>query len=230
MQINTALILCAGFGKRLNPITLENPKPLLVLKNQTLLETNINLVQKLGIKKILINIFYLKEKIFKFIDQKKFKIDIEIIDDGDKILDTGGGLLNMIKNSTDDNFIVFNPDTVWGDCYLENIKAMEKNYFSKQINNILLVVNKQQSFDVDLTGDFNLKKDKLNKDDPKNFIYTGCQIINKKVFLNTKSKIFSILDIWTGLIDNKELFGFEDKNKFHHVTNLAVYKKLLKSN
>ena len=71
MKINTALILCAGLGKRLNPLTLENPKPLLKLKNITMLENCIKLIIKLGIDKIILNTFYLEEKIVEFISKKK---------------------------------------------------------------------------------------------------------------------------------------------------------------
>ena len=70
MKINTALILCAGFGKRLNPLTLNMPKPLLEINNLTLLENTINLVKNLGIKKIKLNTFYLKDKIKIFIKKK----------------------------------------------------------------------------------------------------------------------------------------------------------------
>ena len=63
MKINTALILCAGFGKRLNPLTLDVPKPLIKLKHVTILETCINLIESLGIKKIIINSFYLKNSL-----------------------------------------------------------------------------------------------------------------------------------------------------------------------
>ena len=73
MKIKTALILCAGYGKRLNPITLTTPKPLLKINETTLLENCINLIRSLGINKILINTFYLSEKIEEFIKDKKFK-------------------------------------------------------------------------------------------------------------------------------------------------------------
>ena len=63
MEINTALILCAGYGKRLNPITLSKPKPLIEINNTTLLKNTLNLVISLGVKNILINSFYLREKI-----------------------------------------------------------------------------------------------------------------------------------------------------------------------
>ena len=71
MKINTALIMCAGFGKRLNPLTLETPKPLLKIKEKTMIERNIELILKLGIKNIIINTFYLEEKITDFIKKKK---------------------------------------------------------------------------------------------------------------------------------------------------------------
>ena len=113
MQINTALILCAGLGKRLKPLTLTTPKPLLEINNITLLERCINLIIGFGAKKIILNTFHLSEKIFNYIQNKKFPIDIQILEDGNEILDTGGGILNMIQNSKDENFIIFNPDTLW---------------------------------------------------------------------------------------------------------------------
>ena len=66
MKINTALILCAGFGKRLNPITLKTPKPLLKIRDKSMLEQCINLIEKLGIKKILLNTFHLKDQFLEF--------------------------------------------------------------------------------------------------------------------------------------------------------------------
>ena len=72
MKINTALVLCAGYGKRLNPLTLKNPKPLLKLNNLTLLENTINLIKKLGINEIKLNTFFLKDQIKIFIEEKNF--------------------------------------------------------------------------------------------------------------------------------------------------------------
>ena len=76
MKINTALILCAGFGKRLNPITLKTPKPLLKIKNITLLEHCIKLINYLALK-ILINTFYLKEQIYEFIKNHKIEVKLK---------------------------------------------------------------------------------------------------------------------------------------------------------
>ena len=183
MRINTALILCAGFGKRLNPITLNIPKPLLEIKDISMLERCINLIKKLGIQKIVINTFYLKDQFSVFLDNKNFNLDIEIIEDGEHILDTGGGIQNMIRDCIENDFLIFNPDTVWSNNYKDEILKMEELYFSKKIENILLLANKKLSFDKKLKGDFNLKNNLINKDAKKEFIYIGCQIINKKLFI-----------------------------------------------
>ena len=230
MNIDTALILCAGYGKRLNPLTLKIPKPLLKINNITLLENTIELIKNLEIKKIKINTFYLQEEIEKFIKEKNFEIEIEVISDGDEILDTGGGILNMIKSSNEQDFLVFNPDTIWNLNYLTLINQMKNFYFSKNKETILLVAEKNLSFDKNLKGDFTLSENLLRKEKENNYIYTGCQIINRKVFNSSKKENFSILQIWNNLIKKKKLYGFKSENEFLHVTNLEVYNNLLKGN
>ena len=226
MRINTAFILCAGFGKRLNPLTLDTPKPLIKLNNIAVLETCINLIESLGIHQIIINTFYLKNQIHDFINNKKFKSKISIIEDGEKILDTGGGINNMMKYTSEDNVLIFNPDTIWKKNYFNEIIEMENMYFSKKLKNILLLAKKELSFDKNLNGDFDLKENLIIKNNETKFIYTGCQIINKKLLANYKDKIFSITNVWNDLIEKKELYGFETDNDFYHLTDLETFKKL----
>ena len=225
MKINTALILCAGYGKRLNPITLKTPKPLLRIKNSTLLENCINLIKIIGVKKILINSFYLKEQIGEFIKKNNFQIEIEVIEDGINILDTGGGILNLINRSDDEDFLVFNPDTIWNKNYIFEINDMIDLYFNKKFKNILLLANKNLSYDKGLDGDFNLNNNLITQNSKK-YIYTGCQILNKSIFRDKKIKSFSIFEIWLDLIKNNDLGGYESKIEFYHTTNLEIFNKL----
>ena len=81
----------------------------------------------------------------------------------------------MMNSSSESNFLTFNSDTVWSKNYTKYIKNMEKFYFSNQIKNILLLVNKNLSFDKELKGDFNLVENKIRQEDQNNLIYTGCQ-------------------------------------------------------
>ena len=226
MRINTAFNLCAGFGKRLNPLTLDTPKPLIKLDNISVLETCINLIESLGIQQIILNTFYLKDQIHNFINNKEFKSKISIIEDGENILDTGGGINNMMKHTSEDNVLIFNPDTIWKKNYFNEIIEMEKIYFSKKLKNILLLVKKELSFDINLDGDFDLKENLIIKNNESKFIYTGCQIMNKKLLSDYKDKNFSITNVWNDLIEKEELYGFETDNDFYHLTDLETFKKL----
>ena len=229
MKIKTALILCAGFGKRLHPLTSKTPKPLLKINKITLLERTLNIIKQLEIKDVKINTFHLENEIVNFLSNYKSNINIDIIKDGKDILDTGGGIINLIKSSTENDFIVFNPDTIWDLQYKDELEKMIEYYYSNKLNNLLLVVNKNKSFDKRLKGDFELKNKNLVKYKEKNYIYTGCQIINKKIFQNITEKSFSISKIWNTEIDKNNLNGFESKEDFIHVTDLEIYNKLTKN-
>ena len=226
MRIKTALILCAGFGKRLNPITLSTPKPLLKLNDKTMLEVCINLTIKLGVQKVFINTFHLSDQIFRFIEKKKFPINIQIIKEENEILNTGGGILNLINNSDDDDFIIFNPDTLWHKDYLNEITQMQNFYFSNRLNNILLLSKKDLSFDKNFLGDFTFENNLLKKDKKNDYIYIGCQILNRSLFKEYKISNFPISKIWNDLQKEEKLNGFQSKKKFYHLTNLDVFKKL----
>ena len=226
MKIKSALILCAGYGKRLQPITNDIPKPLLNIKNINLLENTLRFVQSIGINKIKINTFYLGEKIQNFIESKNYPLNINLVSDGEKILDTGGGIFNLIKQTEEEDFLILNPDTLWNSNYINTFNEMEKYYFKYKVKNLLMVVNKNKSFDTRFKGDFSLNKNKLTKEIENDFIYTGCQILNKKVFQNINSNIFSISKIWKDLIDSKELYGYESFNEFIHLTDIEIFKKL----
>ena len=105
---------------------------------------------------------------------------------------------------------------------------MEKFYFENKIKNILLVVDKLKSFDHRMSGDFSLVDNILSKSNNNNFIFTGCQILNKSIFKKNKIENFSINKIWIELIAKSKLYGFKSEEKFTHLTDIEIYKKLTK--
>ena len=228
MQIKKAIILSAGYGKRLNPMTLSKPKSLLEINKKTLLENTIHILENFGIKEIVINTHYLSDQINTFIDNKKFSSKIFLMEEHEKILDTGGGVLNAAKKFNNDPFFVLNPDTIWFQSYLDDFKAMEEQYFNNDYKGVLLVVDKTKSFDKTMKGDFNLKENILDRNvNEKRYIYTGSQILSNSVFKNKKIEPFSMNLIWDLLIKNKELLGVKSKQEFLHVTNLKIYNQLI---
>ena len=228
-MITKAMILAAGFGKRLHPLTLNIPKPLLKVSNETLLSNTIKFLKKFGIKQVVINVHYLADQIIDYINKNEFDLKIILIEEKDKILDTGGGILNVINHFKNEPFIVVNPDTIWNTDYLKELKKMEKEFFENQAKCILLVANKTRSFDKSLKGDFALFNKLISRENNKNnlkYIYTGLQIMKPEIFSNLNLKIFSINRIWDELIKNSKLHGIESSIDFLHITNLSIYENL----
>ena len=229
MSIKHGMILAAGLGKRMQPLTLKTPKPLIEINNSTLLERAINLLIGHGVQEISINVHYLSDQIQSFIKKKKFQVKITISKEEDLLLDTGGGVLKGTQNFGDNPFFVINPDTVWSKGYLEELKSLEIIYL-KNKKPTLLLVNKKLSIDSSFQGDFNLNNEKITKDDENQFIFTGLQITNRSVLITEKTEVFSMNKIWGKLIKEKNLQGLESNQKFYHLNTFDMYKKVLSLN
>jgi len=232
-MIKKAMILAAGFGKRIQPLTNNCPKPLLKIGKETLLSNSLKFLEHLGIENVVINVHYLREQIIDYINKNKFNLNINIIKEEDKILDTGGGVLNAIKYFSNEPFLIINPDTIWNSNYLSEIKLMEKLFFENSKSNcFLLLTNKKKSFDKFLNGDFNLNKNLVTREKGADldYIYTGLQIIKPAVFFYMNATVFSINNIWDKLIKKNELYGMNSSIDFLHVSTLNIYQKLLKIN
>ena len=219
------MVLAAGLGKRMQPLTLKTPKPLLEINNISLLERAINLLIKSGVEEISINVHHLPEQIEKFIREKKFKVQVNISKETDALLDTGGGILEATKHFDDNPFYVINPDTLWRDRYIEEVKRLEDRY-SKNKKPTLLLVNKKLSFDGSFKGDFNITNNQISRDEKNEFIFTGLQIIKRSFLTSENSKVFSMNKIWNDLIANKELYGIESNLKFYHLNTHEMYLKI----
>ena len=225
MNIKYGMILAAGLGKRMQPLTLKTPKPLLEINNYTLLERAINLLIDHGVQEISINVHYLPDQIKSFINRKKFKVKITISNEENLLLDTGGGVLKGTQNFGDNPFFVINPDTVWSKHYLTELKSLEVIYL-KNNKPTLLLVNKKLSIDPSFKGDFNLNNENISKDSENQFIFTGLQIINRSVVMNEKSEVFSLNKVWDKLIKDKNLLGLESNQKFYHLNTSDMYRKI----
>ncbi len=219
------MILAAGLGKRMQPLTLKTPKPLLEINNISLLERAINLLINSGVEEISINVHHLPEQIEKFIRGKKFKVEVSISKETDALLDTGGGILEATKHFGDNPFYVINPDTLWSGKYIVEAKRLKDSY-SKNKKPTLLLVNKKLSFDGSFKGDFNLSNNQISRDEKNDFIFTGLQIINRSFLTSENSKVFSMNKIWNDLIVNKELYGIESNLKFYHLNTHEMYLKI----
>ncbi len=225
MKVKHAMILAAGFGARMKPLTLETPKPLIKIGNKNLLERSINLLENHGVEQIIINVHYLADKIERFILNFKSKVKISISNEKDLLLDTGGGVKKGTKIFGEKPFFVLNPDTLWLADYLGEMESLEKTFFESKKPSLLLV-NKRLSFDTSFKGDFNLKNNIVSKDIENNFIFTGLQLIDRNYLNSIDKKVFSMNEVWNNLINEKKLSGLESNQKFYHLNTKEMYEKI----
>ena len=228
MKIKKAIILGAGFGKRMHPITKKIPKPLVKIKGITLLENSIKFLISLGIKHIVINAHHLHKEIVNFVKRKKFSSKIYVVVEKRKILDTGGGILNASKKFKKQTFLVLNPDTLWRRGYKKEFKKLEKIYLRNK-KPAMLLVSKNKSYDSSFKGDFNLNsKNEISRQKNNKLIFTGAQIVDRSVFKKRKIKSFSMNKVWDDLIKKNQLIGIISNQKFFHINNYKIYRKLNK--
>lgn len=226
MKITTIMILAAGLGKRMKHYTKKVPKPLIKIGNETLIEKIIKNIEKNNFKKIVINIFYLKNKIKKELNNK-FKVKI-LYSEEKALLNTGGGIKNALKILNSREFFVINSDIIIEDKNNNPFKKLLNFWDPKRMDALLLLHPKKN-----LRGDFNIDKKKLiidNKNDSK-YIFTGLQILKSKLFLEIKKKKFPLSLIYDGLIKKRRVFGVVFNGKWFHlgtIDTLKEYKKMIK--
>ncbi len=225
MKIKYGMILAAGLGTRLQPITLNTPKPLLKIRNKSLLDRSIDLLAKHGVEEIVINVHHLAARIKDHIQGFNTNVKITISNEENLLLDTGGGVKQGTKHFDKNPFFIINPDTLWSDNYLEEIKILEKLYF-RYYKPCLLLVEKRLSLDSSFKGDFNLNENKISRDKNNNFIFTGLQIMNRQYFKKIDDKVFSMNKIWNELILEKNLIGLESRQKFYHLNTIKMYNTI----
>ena len=228
MKVKKAIILGAGFGKRMRPMTKKIPKPLVKINGVTLLENSIKFLSSLDVKYIVVNAHHFHKEMVNFVKRKKFSSKVNVVVEKRKILNTGGGILNASKKFKKQPFFVLNPDTLWRRGYKKEIRKLEKVYL-KNKKPTMLLVSKSKSYDRSFKGDFNLNsKNEILRQKNNKFIFTGAQIINRSVFKKRKIKSFSMNKVWDNLIKEKNLFGVVIHKKFFHINNYKIYKKLNK--
>ena len=225
MKIKHGMILTAGLGKRMQPLTNKKPKPLLEIGGSTLLERAINLLINHGVEEITVNTHHLANQIEKFISDFTSEVKFNISNEKDLLLDTGGGVKKGTKDFHDNPFFVINPDTLWSNKYSEEVQSLEKEYFTNK-RPCLLLLKKELSVDNSFKGDFNLNNNLISKDEQNQYIFTGLQIMKNDYLAFFNKNIFSMNEVWTKLINENNLGGLESNQKFYHLNTIEMFEKI----
>ena len=214
----SAMILAAGYGKRMLSITDAIPKPLIEINNISLLKNSIDFLFKIGCKKIIINTHYKSNLICDFINEFYSNSNITISYET-KLLDTAGGVKNAMKLFDDEDVVVTNCDIYWKKDNEKDVINFINSYNSKDECRLLLV-KKEQAFGlINNKGDFSIKNNivKRWKEDEEIFYYSGLQMISLNILNNINLDKFSFNHVWDYQINKSSLYGNIMFSRLYHV-------------
>ena len=196
----TAIILAAGKGERLKPMTTQTPKPLIAVAGKTLLQRNIDCLDQSGIKKIIVNGSRMGDQIKSFLENhKQSDISFDYIDEGEEPLGTAGAIFNIIDKGLihDDHFWVINADIMTNFSF----SAIQLN--SSVMGHIILVPNPEHN----LSGDFCLEGDRVTISDNQRYTFSGISYFSIQCFIQSTQRYFALADLLREHIEKEMITG-----------------------
>lgn len=221
---NSAIILAAGFGARMRPITESIPKPLVKIAGKSLIDYSIEMVREAGIDNIVVNSHYLASQIHAHLSDSNIKISHE-----EAILDTGGGVKNARHFLGDDPFFVINSDQIF--LYKKNPLLVMMENFHPHMDGLMLVSTPSDTIGYDGDGDLTLDEDKrVRKLTHNNMIYTGIQLIQPNILNIITEQVFSFSKLF---FDEKvRYYGHKFEGRFLHIgtpISIAIAQEIIEN-
>ncbi|MFA4994273.1 MAG: nucleotidyltransferase family protein [Bdellovibrionales bacterium] len=231
---STAMVLAAGFGMRMRPLTLTTPKPLQIIGGRTMLDHALDKLIKIGVKRVVINTFYLAEQIEAHVKSRR---DIEIvISREEELLDTGGGIAKALPYFEGLPFFCLNADLPWLDGDTSSLTHMREAWKPEIMDALLLVMRTEKARGFPSTGDYAMENDgrlkRKNVPTPRPFVMISAQILKPDLFARPPAKVFSNNVIWDAAEARQRLYGIEHNGTCYHVgtpDDLRIANELLAS-
>ena len=209
----TAMVMAAGIGKRMRPLTATRPKPLVQVAGQTLLDHVFDRLRAAGIKRAVVNVHYLADSLEAHLNNRVKGIDVVISDERQELMETGGGLVQARELIGDKPFVVVNADNLWIDGPADTIKLLAARWDDDLMDALLLMVPLARAHNHGGLGDFHLDANgritgrrKPGRVAP--FVYTGVQILSPRVIHDWPEGPFSTNLFWNRAIEAGRAYGF----------------------
>lgn len=219
-QISTAMVLSAGFGSRMRPLTNTVPKPLIKLAGRPLLDHVLERLAEAGIERAVINVHYLADQIEQHLAHRD-RPKVVFSDERAKLLETGGAIRKALPLLGADPFLVHNSDSVWHDGNRANLPALLQQWESATMSALLLLARRDTSIGYDGRGDFSLNADGRLKrrayGQTTPFIFAGVSILAPQLFEGITEEAFSLNVIFDKAIAENRLFGIVIDGVWMHV-------------
>ncbi len=210
-MIDTAMLMAAGLGKRMRPLTATRPKPLVKVAGKALMDHALDRLIAGGIRKVVVNVHYLADTVEAHLASRHDGIDYLISDERAKLLETGGGLVHARHLLGDEPFFCVNSDNYWVDGPAETLAMMRRIWDPERMDALLLVVPQARAHCHAGSGDFHMdaqgRLSRRKQGHVAPFVYIGIQIISPRLLVDPPGDAFSTNIFWNRALEAGRLFG-----------------------
>jgi MurNAc alpha-1-phosphate uridylyltransferase len=207
----TAMIMAAGLGKRMRPLTATKPKPLIEVNGKALLDHVLDKLRIAGVKKVVVNIHYLADALEAHLTSRDHGLEIVISDERDLLMETGGGLVKAAPLIDSDPFLSLNSDNLWIDGPADTLKLLASQWDDDRMDALLLLVPQARALNHRGIGDFHMDRAgrirRREKSHVAPFVFTGIQIVSKRLLREAPAGPFSTNILWNRAIEEGRCYG-----------------------
>ncbi|MCJ8157869.1 nucleotidyltransferase family protein [Sphingomonas sp. LaA6.9] len=228
-RIGTAMVMAAGLGKRMRPLTATRPKPLVEVAGKALLDHTLDRLRAAGIERAVVNVHYLADALEAHLKSKVKDLEIIVSDERDLLLETGGGLVKAQALIPDDPFLCVNSDNLWIDGPSDAIRLLAARWDSAQMDALLLLVPQARANCHSGPGDFHLdalgRVSRRKRGRVAPFVYTGVQLLSHRLLRDAPAGPFSTNLLWNRAIEEGRCFGLVHHGLWFDVGTPQAVKK-----
>jgi MurNAc alpha-1-phosphate uridylyltransferase len=215
-----AMVLAAGFGKRMRPLTNTTPKPLIKVSGRPIIDYVFDHLRAVDVRRAVVNVHYLPEKIRTW-SRTVSAPPITISDETDAILDTGGGVARALSILGDEPFFVMNSDSFWIDGDSPALARLKAAWRPEKMDCMLLLTKPEMATGYDGSGDFEIAIDgQLRRKSPNSttaMTYIGGYLVHPNLFRNSPGPVFSMNELWDKAIASGRLYGLPHQGHWLHI-------------
>ncbi|MBV7255488.1 nucleotidyltransferase family protein [Pacificimonas sp. WHA3] len=221
-----AMVLAAGMGRRMRPLTATRPKPLITVRGRALIDYALENLARAGVKRAVVNTHYLADQVEAHVKRRDHGLDISLSDERAELLETGGGCKKALPLIGADTFYVMNSDNIVVDGPMDTLRLLAERWDPGIMDALLLLVPLARATGYSGNGDFRMSgtgallRQSGTRLAP--FIYSGTQIVKRELFEDTPDGPFSFNLIWDRLIESGRLYGMAHLGGWYHVGTPAA--------
>jgi N-acetyl-alpha-D-muramate 1-phosphate uridylyltransferase len=221
MKVKTAMVMAAGLGTRMRPLTDHTPKPLVKVAGKPLIEYALDKLRLAGVGKAVVNVHYLPEQVEDYLADHARDLDVVISDERVQLLETGGGLVQALTMIDGDPFYCINSDAIWTDDGADALTRMAQAWNEKTMDGLLLLVPRERAFSHRGSGDFSIddhgRPVRRGAAVSTPFVHTGIQLLSRAFMNDAPKGPFSTNILWDGAIAKGRLFALEHQGDWFDI-------------